>query len=89
MSIRENKKFRKEADEGSSNTPHSLKDFVSDIKSTFSVKYAHSLLRPSTFDILIDIKCISKIQSTKRKRIIASSYEIVFFLSDMYMYGMH
>ncbi|KAK6133141.1 hypothetical protein DH2020_033180 [Rehmannia glutinosa] len=41
MSIRENKKFRKEANDDSSNIPHSLKDFVSDIKRTFGLKYVY------------------------------------------------
>ncbi|KAL7103130.1 hypothetical protein ACP275_08G162000 [Erythranthe tilingii] len=41
MSIRENKKFRKEANDDSVNTPHSLKDFVSDIKNTYGVKYVY------------------------------------------------
>ncbi|KAL0310807.1 UNVERIFIED_CONTAM: putative galactinol--sucrose galactosyltransferase 2 [Sesamum angustifolium] len=41
MSIKENSKFRKTANDDSSNTPHSLKDFVSDIKSTFGLKYVY------------------------------------------------
>ncbi|PIN13264.1 Galactinol--sucrose galactosyltransferase [Handroanthus impetiginosus] len=41
MSIRENKKFRKAGNDNSSNTPHSLKDFVSDIKTTFGLKYVY------------------------------------------------
>ncbi|KAK4386774.1 putative galactinol--sucrose galactosyltransferase 2 [Sesamum angolense] len=42
MSIKENSKFRKTANDDSSNTPHSLKDFVSDIKSTFGLKYVYA-----------------------------------------------
>ncbi|KAL0321028.1 UNVERIFIED_CONTAM: putative galactinol--sucrose galactosyltransferase 2 [Sesamum radiatum] len=41
MSIKENSKFRKTTNDNSSNTPHSLKDFVSDIKSTFGLKYVY------------------------------------------------
>lgn len=41
MSIRENEKFRKAANDDSSNKPHSLKDFVSDIKGTFGLKYVY------------------------------------------------
>lgn len=39
MSIRENGKFRKASNDDSSSKPHSLKDFVSDIKGTFGLKY--------------------------------------------------
>lgn len=39
MSIRENEKFRKAVNDDSSSKPHSLKDFVSDIKGTFGLKY--------------------------------------------------
>lgn len=39
MSIRENEKFRKAGNDNSSSKPHSLKDFVSDIKGTFGLKY--------------------------------------------------
>ncbi|XP_057795142.1 probable galactinol--sucrose galactosyltransferase 2 isoform X2 [Salvia miltiorrhiza] len=41
MSIRENEKFRKAANDDSSGTPHSLKDFVSDIKGTYGLKYVY------------------------------------------------
>ncbi|KAH6825870.1 hypothetical protein C2S53_020307 [Perilla frutescens var. hirtella] len=41
MSIRENDKFRKAANDDSSNKPHNLKDFVSDIKGTFDLKYVY------------------------------------------------
>ncbi|KAL3614921.1 hypothetical protein CASFOL_040582 [Castilleja foliolosa] len=41
MSIRENKKFCKATNDGSSNSPHSLLDFVSEIKSTFGLKYVY------------------------------------------------
>lgn len=60
MSIRENEKFRKAANDDSSNKPHSLKDFVSDIKGTFGLKYAvsPSCLSSSEFlDYRIEYKC--------------------------------
>ncbi|XP_042039687.1 probable galactinol--sucrose galactosyltransferase 2 [Salvia splendens] len=41
MSIRENEKFRKASNYDSSGKPHSLKDFVSDIKETFGLKYVY------------------------------------------------
>lgn len=40
MSIRENMKFRKASSEASS-VPNSLKEFISDIKSTFGLKYVY------------------------------------------------
>ncbi|KAL8463083.1 hypothetical protein ACS0TY_033923 [Phlomoides rotata] len=41
MSIRENKKFRDAPNCNSSDRPHGLKDFVSNIKGTFGVKYVY------------------------------------------------
>ncbi|KAG8365325.1 hypothetical protein BUALT_Bualt18G0092900 [Buddleja alternifolia] len=41
MSIRENNKFRSTKNEDSSNKPHDLKEFVSDIKRTFGLKYVY------------------------------------------------
>ncbi|GFQ05983.1 probable galactinol--sucrose galactosyltransferase 2 [Phtheirospermum japonicum] len=41
MSIRENKKFCKATNDDSSDSPRSLKDFVSDIKSTFGLKHVY------------------------------------------------
>lgn len=53
MSIRENEKFRKAANDDSSGKPHSLKDFVSDIKGTFGLKYAAfiPIFPPSDYNI--------------------------------------
>ncbi|KAL1566900.1 galactinol--sucrose galactosyltransferase [Salvia divinorum] len=41
MSIRENEKFRKASNYDSSGKPRSLKDFVSDIKENFGLKYVY------------------------------------------------
>lgn len=63
MSIRENEKFRRAANDDSSNKPHSLKDFVSDIKRTFGLKYAHLLFPLSSFGFLTGIiECMYKTQ---------------------------
>ncbi|XP_051133904.1 probable galactinol--sucrose galactosyltransferase 2 [Andrographis paniculata] len=41
MSVEENAKFRKAPGDDSVNTPHSLKDFVSEIKTIYSIKYVY------------------------------------------------
>ncbi|KZV27585.1 putative galactinol--sucrose galactosyltransferase 2 [Dorcoceras hygrometricum] len=41
MSVKENSKFCKADNEESSNKPHSLKEFISDIKCTFGLKYVY------------------------------------------------
>lgn len=48
MSIKENQKFRRKEDEDLSNTPKDLKDFVSDIKERFGLKYS-----PKTAPLLL------------------------------------